>query len=202
MKMKAMGAIAVAAFLTAGCAAIDFSETSGNLDAFNPKSVAILPFTNSIGIEAANETCNSLLAQQIVKRGFFARVAEPGQVKAAMMSNDALLNAITAYRSKWVATGMSDGAQAAAICRALGVESIMFGEISNWGKQSAGLDKYYRVGINLRWVEATKGEILWKASHTVEQKVSFLGGMVSDGQKDVAGTVVNMIMNVYPKKKG
>lgn len=193
-KTRILGAAGLAVAL-AGCVALQFSEQSLRFAEFSPKSVAMLPYTNTMGLENANEATNNEFAKRLLNSKLFERIVDPGQVRAAMGSNDELLNAITNFRTKWVATGMSDKPLAASICQTLNADSIVFGEITQWGEQSAGLSKFFRAGMTLRWVDKS-GEILWKAAHTIEEK----GGMFGSVQNTM-GRCVGMFVMAWPKKK-
>lgn len=194
MKTRTLAAGALV-LIMAGCATLQFSEVSMKFNDLNPRSVAILPFTNLMGLENANEHTNNYMATSVMKANLFDRIVEPGQVRAAMGSNDELLNAITNFRTKWVATGMSDKNLAAFICKTLNANSIVFGEITQWGEQSMGFSKFFRAGLTLRWVDQS-GEMLWKAAHTIEQKGGLLGSV-----QGTMNQVVNMFVAAWPKKK-
>ena len=183
----------------AGCAGLQFSEVSPRIGDMHPKSVAILPFTNSMGLENANDETNSQLLTSLQKSGRFERLVDPGQVKAQMASNDALLTSITNYRSKWVATGMSDKSLMTSICKSLNCDSVAFGEITQWGEQSSGLQKTYRAGLALRWVDQS-GEILWKVAHNREDSAGILAGAVGlAGVKNTMKSVVAQVVKAWPK---
>lgn len=193
MKTRTLVAAGLAVAL-AGCVALQFSEVSPRFSELHPKSVAILPYTNTMGLENANEATNNAMAKSILTAKLFERIVDPGQVRGAMGSNEELLNAITNFRTKWVATGMSDKNQAALICKTLNADSIVFGEITQWGEQSSGLQKFYRAGMTLRWVDQS-GEILWKAAHTIEEKGGLFGSVQSTMNR-----VVNMFVAAWPKQ--
>ena len=195
MKTRNLVAAGLALALV-GCVALQFSEVSPRFSEFHPKSVAILPYTNTMGLENANEATNNYMATSLQKSKLFERIVDPGQVRGAMGSNDELLNAITNFRTKWVATGMSDKNLAGFICKTLNADSIVFGEITQWGEQSSGLQKFYRAGMTLRWVDQS-GEILWKAAHTIEEK----GGMFGGGVQGTMNSVLNMFIMAWPKQK-
>lgn len=203
MKKVMLGLAAGAALALQGCAPqIDYSEVSGNFAAYSPKSVAILPFTNSMGMEAANEAVNSIWTNQLTKSKKFERIAEPGQVKQSMMSNEALINLITSFRMKWVATGMADGKAAAEICKILNVDSIIFGEITQWASAQVGSDKVARCGLAFRWVESSKGEVLWKGTHIGQFKGDMLFSAIAgrDPLKKAAENVSMQIIAAWPGK--
>jgi hypothetical protein len=186
-------------FLVGCTPALQYSEVSPRFSEFKPTSVAILPFTNSIGMEGPNDATNSRFAGAVQASGVFQRMVEPGQVKAFMGSHDAAIDVITKYRTKWVATGFSDKASSAWIGQALNTDTIIFGEISQWAKTSYGDQNVYRAGLNLRWVDCKSGEVLWKASEVLE---NHNGILCIIGCSSVEGTmqdVVDRIVSAWPK---
>ena len=198
MKRPILAAVAVVAL--SGCAMLQYSEVSPRFGELNPRTIAILPFVNSLGMENANEATNNQMASSLLNAKLFDRVVDPGQVKAQMASNDELLDAITKFRSKWVATGMSDKNLAAAICKTLNADSVVFGEITQWGEASVGLNKMYRAGLALRWLDKS-GEILWKAAHTTEEQGGLLSSAVGlSGIQNTMNSTVNRIVAAWPKK--
>jgi PBP1b-binding outer membrane lipoprotein LpoB len=186
--------------LVVGCTpSLQYSEISPRIDEFKPTSVAILPFTNSIGMEQPNEATNNRFANSIQSHGMFQRIVDPAQVQAFMASHDAATDVITKFRTKWVATGFSDKASTAWIGQALNTDTIIFGEISQWAKTNYGDQYVYRAGLNLRWVDCKTGVVLWKASHVLE---NHNGVLCIIGCSSVEGTmqnVVDAIVGAWPK---
>jgi len=83
-------------FLVGCTPSLQYSEISPRFDEFKPTSVAILPFTNSIGMEGPNEATNNRFAGALQANGVFQRMVDPAQVKAFMGSHDAALDAFVA----------------------------------------------------------------------------------------------------------
>jgi hypothetical protein len=166
---KRLFALLVLAAMVGGCTpALQFSEISPNIGKYNPRSVAVLPFTNSIGMQTANDATGSKLMKGLHESKQFDRIVDPGQVKAYMMQNSSAIDVITRYRTTWVATGMSDAKLATWIGKALNADSIVFGEVTAWSEQTTPYHHIYDAGLALRWVDSASGEILWKASEVYE----------------------------------
>jgi hypothetical protein len=209
------GAAAGAAILfLAGCATpkLDFEETSPRISEFNPRTVVVLPFTNTMGSEAINEKANSVMTSEIAQAHLFDRVVDPAQVRQVMASDAKWLDYIVQYRTKWTATGMSDAASAKAIANAFKVDSIVFGEVTQWGTQKSDGKVYTRAGCNFRWVDANSGEVLWKASHVGETSKDDYGlggalvnaafGTKDDGPEKTFRAVLQYMFKAWPKEHG
>ena len=199
MKTRHVAAAGLALALV-GCVAIQYSEVSPRFSEFHPKSIAILPYTNSMGMENANESTNNSMAKQVLESKMFERIVDPGQVRGAMGSNDELLNAITNFRTKWIATGMSDKNAVGYICKTLNADSIVFGEITQWGYSMIGGKRVFRAGMTLRWVD-TSGEILWKGAHTMEKGASIFNVLGNSGVGQCMDDVIHQFILVWPKQK-
>jgi hypothetical protein len=162
--LKKLFMLVSCALFVGGCTpALQFSEISPKIAEFHPKSVAIMPFTNSIGMESANNLTNQKLIDAINKDQLFSQIVDPSQVRAKMMSSQSLVDVVTRYRTTWVATGMCDPKLSAWLCKALGADSLVFGEVTAWSEDTTPYHHFYNAGIALRWVDAS-GEILWKCS--------------------------------------
>jgi hypothetical protein len=186
--------------LTAGCApTLQYSEVSPKYSQFVEKSVVIMPFTNSIGMEAPNDMTNSRFVSALTKTGKFEKIVDPAQVKAYMFQNASALDVITKFRTKWVATGYSDAAATAWIGKAFNADSIIFGEISQWAETTYGSKKIYRAGLNFRWVDAKTGEMLWKGSQTNENSNSVVCLMGCSNVEKTMQNVIDVIISAWPK---
>jgi hypothetical protein len=152
-----------------GCApGIQFSEVSPKIDQYHPKSVVILPFTNTVGMEVANDQTNEKMVKALTDSNMFDRVIPPDAVKALMLRDNRVIDVITRYRSVWAATGTADPKISAWIGKAFGADSIVFGEVTAWSETANISNHIYDAGLALRWVDAGSGEVLWKASEGLE----------------------------------
>ncbi len=161
--------LAVCAFLVEGCTPkVDFSEVSPKIADFHPKSVVVLPFTNSIGMESANQATNAKVVGDLQKSGRFDSIVEPAKVKQMMVSNPKVLDVLTRYRTTWTAAGICDPKVSAWLGQAFHADSIVFGEVTSWSEETTYNHHIYTSGAALRWVDAASGEVFWKASETYQ----------------------------------
>jgi hypothetical protein len=166
--------VAACALWLGGCSPkIQFSEVSPRIAEFHPKTVVLLPFTNTIGMESANDATNNKMVAAISSAGLFERIVEPSQVKVMMASNMNMIDVITRFRTTWVATGTCDPKIAAWIGKAFNADSIAFGEVTAWSEQNDMRYFYYNAGMAFRWVDAPSGVILWKASEVFQKLAGY-----------------------------
>ncbi len=157
------------ALMIGGCApAIQFSEVSPKIDQFHPKTVVILPFINTVGMEVANTATNTKMLQCLTDCKLFDRVIPPDAVKQMMLSTPSVIDVVTRYRTVWTATGTADPKISVWLGKAFGADSIVFGEVTGWSESANMSHHIYDAGLALRWVDATTGEVLWKASEGLE----------------------------------
>ena len=195
---KILMLLACAAVVTGCTPALQFSEVSPNIAQYHPKSVAILPFTNSIGMASANDATDRKLLAGLTQAAMFDKIMDPAAVKAFMMQNPSAIDVITRYRTTWVATGMSDAKLAAWLGKALGVDSIVFGEVTAWSEET-GAHHIYDAGLALRWVDCPSGEILWKASETWEIVAGNPCIFDCSSADHAMDEVISLIMSNWPK---
>lgn len=169
MSKKLLALLGLAVLGLGGCMpAIQFSEVSPKIDQYHPKSVVVLPFTNSIGMESANDQTNAKVVKALSDTGYFDRVVTPADVKNFFMQNQSAIEVVTKYRTVWTATGMSDPKLSAWIGKAFHVDSIVFGEVTTWAEEATPSHHIYDAGLALRWADAPSGEALWKCSEALE----------------------------------
>jgi hypothetical protein len=167
--LKRLSALFILTLMLTGCMPqIQFSEVNPNISQFHPKSVVILPFTNSVGMEAANRETDEKMVKCLTDSQLFDRIVTPAEVKAYMVQNQAVIDLITRFRTVWTATGTMDPKVTAWLGKAFHADSIVFGEVTAWSESANAAHHFYDAGLALRWVDAPSGEPLWKASESLE----------------------------------
>ena len=194
--------IILTGLLAAGCThPMQFSEISPKISQYHPKSVVILPFTNTIGFDLANDSANMKLFQGLSKAGAFDRIADAGQVKAFMFQHPGAIDVITKFHNTWVATGMFDPRYSAWIGKAFNADTIIFGEVTAWNETETPRNHIYNAGLAMRWVEAASGDVLWKAAES-EQILAANPCIFDCSSPDhVMDNVVAMVMENWPGQK-
>jgi hypothetical protein len=166
MGKKLLFILSACALLVVGCTpALQYSEVSPRFAEFHPKSVVILPFINSVGMESANEQTATKFINALQQAKLFDSIIDPQQVKTSMMNNQGTLNVISRYRTTWTATSMCDPKLSQWISKAFNADSILFGEVTAWSEETTPYHHFYNAGVAFRWVDAS-GEVLWKAAET------------------------------------
>ncbi len=164
--MKNIFCLAFLAGLVSGCApTLNYSEINQNIANFHPKSAVILPFVNSVGMDSANDYTGLTLVNTLNTAGLFQKIIGPEQVKAMMVQYPSVIEAITRFRTTWLATGTIDPKLVGWIGKAFNVDTVVFGEVSTWTKLTGNSHYFYQAGVAMRWVDASSGQALWKMSH-------------------------------------
>ena len=156
MRLRALVVLAgIAAFaLLGGCAdnrySADFVSTEQPLG--RQLSVAVIPLENLTNYPNAGLIVAELLTTELYERRLFT-LMEGTAVRKTLNT----LEIDTAALARSVA--------AAELANALKVEAVLVGSVSEYGYQH-GLHEEPVVGVNLRLVSVSDGQILWAASHS------------------------------------
>jgi hypothetical protein len=201
--VKKLLLVTVCALWLGGCAPkIQFSEVSPRIAEFNPRTVVLLPFTNSIGMESANDATNNKMIGAISQAGMFDRIIEPSQVKVLMVSNPGVIDVITRFRTTWIATGICDPTISAWIGKAFNADSVAFGEVTAWSEQNDGRYFYYNAGMAFRWVDARTGVVLWKASEVFQKLAGYPCIFDCSNPDKTMDETVRMVVQAWPRTAG
>ncbi|MDQ6992824.1 MAG: DUF799 family lipoprotein [Mariprofundus sp.] len=134
-----------------------------------PHSVAVLPFINRTKTDAAFE---------VVRRTMFNHFASKNYRALHWKEVDARLQAAGLADATKL-----DGVQAASLASTLGVDGLLYGEITHYDKTFLGIYAQVAVGVRLRLVDRS-GKEIWQGEDVVR---SHAGG--------ISTTPIGLIMN-------
>ncbi|AWK89307.1 hypothetical protein DEW08_24690 (plasmid) [Azospirillum thermophilum] len=140
-------------------------------------TIAVLPFENLTNHANAGLVAGDLVSTELYTLGLF-RVSEASRVRNHLAS------------AKLDAEKLSDGATAQEIGRALGVDAVLVGSVSEYGYQH-GLREEPVVGLNARIVSTRDGAVLWASS----QSEAGRGYFSRDSVNNVAQRVVTRMLS-------
>ncbi len=187
-----------------GCSTIDYLKVHPEIKRINqPQRVVILPFSNVMGLEVANETANAVFTGKFQQLGYAAQLIEPATAIAALADPE-LARAVTQLRMQFSQTSTVDKAALGQIMASYDVDAVIWGDITQWGTTSSGLTRAAQVGMSVKMVAET-GEILWSAMHTTENEQGALGRMVGavagfDIHRTALEVTCDTILKSYPFK--
>jgi len=76
------------------------------------------------------------------------------------------------------------------IAKALGVDGVLYGDVTAWNRSYYGVESYLTAGLSLRLVDGASGRTLFEGSHTEQIAAGVTGGptaVVSAGTEPVSG---------------
>lgn len=167
MKVAAvLAACCLAASWTAGCA-------GRHREAAAPvPPVVPAPSGPRIAVAPMENMSNDLDASEIIRRAFVDEATGRGSNIVPTAESDRLLRETL---------GISYGGQLASttpaeVCKALGVEGVVYGDVLEWNKTTTGIYNSIAVGAEFR-LYGKDGELLWKqADRQVRRDVPQSGG--------------------------
>lgn len=182
---RTAGRLAVAAVLAATLAGCSYGRVNSR-DFMQPaaaqalpagSAIAVLPFENLTNHANAGLIAGDLVSTELYTLGLF-RVSEGSRVRNHLAS------------AKLDAEKLSDGATVQEIGRALGVDAVLMGSVSEYGYQH-GLREEPVVGLNARLVSTRDGAVLWASS----QSEAGRGYFSRDSVNNVAQRVVTRMLS-------
>jgi len=154
----------IVALSFAGCSSIKFSQISPEAKDFHPKTIAVLPAT--VGqYEAARDVVDTIVSQSLVKTGWYDNIADAATIKTQLTNSPELANNIGNYIQQLNTLGISDPALAAKLRESLHTDALFLAYVTSWGYGRMEGNKVARVGLGVKLVDASKGTVMWKASH-------------------------------------
>lgn len=185
-----------AAVALAGCAGVNFSQTSPDAANFHPQSIAVLPAT--VGeYEAARDAVDSIVSRQLSDRGIFNTVVDSAMVRSQMADSKELADEMSAYIQKLNGLGVSDAGQTARLKEALHSDALFLTYVTAWGYGRTGGNKVARVGLGVKLVDATRGTVIWKANHELEEEY----WMIRPELGDLSDKLLGMLLDEMPVTK-
>lgn len=186
--LRALAAVLAAGLLLAGCSfgrinSRDFAQPGAALPAGS--TVAVLPFENLTNHPNAGQIAADIVSTELYGvEGI--RTVEVGRVRSRLSAAKPAPDSVTAT------DGQPDAAplDAQAAGRALGVDAVLAGSVSEYGYQH-GLREEPVVGLNARLVRTSDGAVLWTSS----QSEAGRGYFSRDSVNNVAQRVVTRMID-------
>lgn len=169
-----------------GCAgATRFVHPDADLPFY--EKVAVIPFQSLTQDRAAGEKITNVFFAELLNRKF-DQVVEPGQFAAAMTR----IRGGTPYTNPW------SGEDLGKLAEETGVQGVFMGTVREYSMTQNGRDLYPMVALEVRFVDAGTGRIVWSSSITrrTGPGVPFLGrgartldGLAADACRAILGTL-------------
>jgi hypothetical protein len=119
------------------------------------ETVAVLPFTSLAGDRLAGEKVTAVFVTELLEKNM-ALVMEPGQFMAAMTQ----IRGSNPMARPW------STADLARLGEEAGVQGIFMGTVNEYAMVSSGRDQFPTITLEVRFVDAATGRVIWSASKT------------------------------------
>ena len=128
------------------------SQVSPALAEASPTSIAVLPFTQVQG---------EMSGAEVVRRSVYNHVSSKKFKDLELYRVDAAL------RGGGFASGATlDTASPQTLAQLLGVDAVLYGEVTDYSRMSLVAYSQVVVGLKLRMRDGQSGQVLWEAEHT------------------------------------
>ncbi len=148
----------------AGCAGLDFSQTSPEAMDFHPKTIAVLPATIGEN-ESARDVAEAVVAKKLSESMWYGGVVDAAAVKKMITESKELGDDVQNYIQQVNTLGTSDAALTQKLRDGLQVDALLLTHVTSWGYGRMEGNKVAKVGLGLKLVDAATGVVVWKANH-------------------------------------
>lgn len=173
------------------CSSINFNEASPLAKGFKPKSAVILPSIKMPeGVDFDAERLAKIIYDELVKSEKFDRIVEPKDAQAILSQNQDLQTNLLSYITKLRTLNISDTELTQKVGGAYGSQALFVVEAGKWGYAKVLGEKTAEVSITIKMIDATTGNVIWKASHGDQEVYSIFKPELTDMAKDVVHRII------------
>ncbi len=182
--------ILLAAFILQSCGGLRYSQVSPEAKDFHPRRIGILPVDPG-SYEEARGVIDEILAGDLVKRGWFSDVVAGETMKRLIASNKELRGVVSEYINKMATVNYSDPELAGKIGETAKVDAFLIFYVDFWNYTREADKKVAKVGLALKLVDASRGQVIWKAGHHEIEDYLFVRPTLTDVAERLARKMFN-----------
>jgi len=185
------GWVGVGLLVLTGCGGLQEVWEGPTAGAFRPKTLAVLP--PMVGaFESAREISQDVLVNALRKSERYESVISPDHVNAVFSAKEAS-DLLASYYSKLDTTGQSDPGIAAKLGQLVQADALVVPKVNHWEYGRAEGDSFGKVGFGLRFIDASTGNVIWKARHEKVKTYMVFKPAFKDIAEDLAQTMVKFL---------
>ena len=176
--------------MLSGCGGLRYSQVAPEAKDFHPRRIGVLPV--DVGTyEEARGIIDQVIAGVLVDKKWFADVVAADTINNQLHVNEELRTVVMDYLAKLKTVNFSDPELSKKIGELSRIDAFLVVNVDYWNYTVENEKKLAKVGIGIKMVEASTGNILWKAGHHLaEDYLLFkpaLPGVARDLFKKMAG---------------
>lgn len=115
------------------------------------RKLAVMPF--KAAVELAGASMSDVFTTELLKTAKY-NLIERGQIESVLKEQE------------FGMTGVIDDDVAVRVGRILGVQGVVVGTVSEYGYQKAKVSRVPSIGLSVRMIDTTTGEIVWSVTHS------------------------------------
>ena len=176
--------------MLSGCGGLRYSQVAPEAKDFHHRRIGVLPV--DVGTyEEARGIIDQVIAGVLVDKKWFADVVAADTINNQLHVNEELRTVVMDYLAKLKTVNFSDPELSKKIGELSRIDAFLVVNVDYWNYTVENEKKLAKVGIGIKMVEASTGNILWKAGHHIaEDYLLFkpaLPGVARDLFKKMAG---------------
>lgn len=157
----------------AGCAGVNFSQVNPEAKDFHPKTIAVMPAT--VGeYESSRDIIDQVISSSLLKTGYFENIVDSTNVRTQIANSTELANDVSSFIQKLNTIGVADTEAVSRIKAAVNSEALFLTYVTTWGYGRSEGSKVARVGLGVKLVNATNGQLVWKANHEITEDYTIM----------------------------
>jgi len=177
------------AVILSGCAGVNFSQVNPEAKDFHPKTIAVMPAT--VGeYESSRDIIEQVISSSLLKTGYFENVVDSTSIKTQVAGSTELANDVSSFIQKLNTIGVSDTEAVSRIKTTVNTEALFLTYVTSWGYGRSEGNKVARVGLGVKLINATNGQLVWKANHEVTEDYTIIKPDLDDMAKDVMRVLI------------
>jgi hypothetical protein len=180
-------------FFLAACAELRYSQFSPEAKNFHPRKILVLP-ADVAAYGEARGVIDEIAGTVLADRGWFTEVIAGAALEKRMSENTELRKVVTAYNAKLKNLSFSDPEASKRIAALSGADALLAVNVDMWNYTRERDDKFAKVGLGMRLIDARSGTIVWKAGDLAIDEYRIIKPEISD----VARSLVKKIIDYMP----
>lgn len=175
--------------ILSGCAGVNFSQVNPEAKDFHPKTIAVMPAT--VGeYESSRDIVEQVISSSLLKTGYFENVVDSTSMKTQVAGSTELANDVSSFIQKLNIIGVADTEAVSRIKTTVNTDALFLTYVTSWGYGRSEGNKVARVGLGVKLVNASNGQLVWKANHEVTEDYTLMKPNLSDMAKDVMSVLI------------
>ncbi|MEN6465316.1 MAG: hypothetical protein ABFD62_09050 [Syntrophaceae bacterium] len=187
--MRKLLALLLLLMLT-GCTALNYSQTF--IPDYKAKTIAVFPVDSGVHKDSA-AVMDKIVADELADKGWYSKVFTAKDLKACIDAGAGTKKDYSDYMAKLTMVNYSDRELSSRIGAACGADAFLLATVDQWTYIVEGpdKDKFARVGLSFRMIDAATGKDVWRAAHTETEKYLLLKPELSGVARKLAGKMLS-----------